>query len=467
VEGLAVTAATLGRRLAVLPLLVAMLALLVPVLPVRAADAITLDGSAATATYNQAITFTVRMTAPVLPSRVEIRLGFPQAIGPYIADVALPASPGTTTLRYTLDITGDGHIVPNTPITATWAAIPAGGGAAILSAPITFLYQDTTQQWQSLKGSIVTVHWTTGPQSFAKRALAIAEKAIADASALLGVTETEPVDFFIYADNASFRAALGPGTRENVGGTAHSDIRTLFALLTADQINDPWVGIVIPHELTHLVMDTAVRNPYRYPPRWLDEGVAVYLTQGYDSSDRALVTAATGSGDLLPLTALTGQFPTDPAKTSLAYAESVSAIDYLVRTYGKDALVKLILAYAEGPTDDEALTAAIGVDMAGFQQGWYTAIGASTPQKYGPQPAPPGPLPPGWDATVPGASPGVVGAPAASAAASPTTSPATPAATGGNDGSGWDMTLVLLTIVVVAGAMLAGLVLAGRRTTRS
>jgi hypothetical protein len=459
-----VTSAAVRRRLAVLPLLATMLALLAPAVPVRAAGDITFDGSTASATYNQSITFSIRMTAAVLPSRIEIRLGFPQAIGPFIADVALPAGTGTFTLRHTLDISGDGHIVPNTPITATWAAIPAGGGAAVLSAPLTYLYQDTTQQWQSLKGNIVTVHWTAGPASFARRALAIAEKAIADASSLLGVTETEPVDFFIYADDAAFRAALGPGTRENVGGTAHSDIRTLFALLTPDQINDPWVGIVIPHELTHLVMDTAVRNPYRYPPRWLDEGVAVYLTQGYDSSDRALVTAATGSGDLLPLTALTGQFPTDPAKTSLAYAESVSAIDYLVRTYGKDALVKLILAYAEGPTDDEALKAAIGVDMAGFQQGWYTDIGAAAPQEYGPQPAPPGPLPPGWDATVPGASPGASAAPAASAA---TIQTAPPAAAAGGSGSSGDLTLVLLAIVVVSGAMLAGLVLAGRRAASS
>jgi hypothetical protein len=459
-----VTAAVLRRRLAVLPLLVTMLGLLAPAMPVRAAGEITFDGAGASATYNQAITFTVRMAASVLPSRIEIRLGFPQSIGPYIADVALPATAGTSTLRYTLDISGDGHIVPNTPITATWAAIPAGGGAAVVSAPLTYLYQDTTQQWQSLKGQIVTVHWTAGPQSFAKRALAIAEKAIADASSLLGVTETEPVDFFIYADDAAFRAALGPGTRENVGGTARADIRTLFALLTPDQINDPWVGIVIPHELTHLVMDTAVRNPYRYPPRWLDEGVAVYLTQGYDSSDRALVTAATGSGDLLPLTALTGQFPTDPTKTSLAYAESVSAIDYLVRTYGKDALVNLILAYAKGPTDDEALTAAIGVDMAGFQQGWYTDIGAATPQEYGPRPALPGPLPPGWDATVPGTAPGASGAPAAATAPAPTTSPAAAPGSGAGDASGGDLTLVLLAIVVVAGAMLAGLVLAGRRT---
>ena len=116
--------------------------------------------------------------------------------------------------------------------------------------------------------------------------LKIGEDAVARRPTLLGVTETEPVDFFIYADQAAFHDALGPGTRENVGGQAIAEIRTLFALITPSQIDDAWVGIVIPHELTHLVFDTASSNPYHFPPRWLNEGLAVYLSQGYDASDR-------------------------------------------------------------------------------------------------------------------------------------------------------------------------------------
>jgi len=46
------------------------------------------------------------------------------------------------------------------------------------------------------------------------------------------------------------------------------------------------------HELTHLVFDTAVRNPYHYPPRWLNEGVATYLTEGFSPWLRTAVEAA-------------------------------------------------------------------------------------------------------------------------------------------------------------------------------
>ena len=40
---------------------------------------------------------------------------------------------------------------------------------------------------------------------------------------------------------SEFYDALGPGTRENVGGEAHPDIRTLFALITPDEIDASWV----------------------------------------------------------------------------------------------------------------------------------------------------------------------------------------------------------------------------------
>ena len=66
----------------------------------------------------------------------------------------------------------------------------------------------------------------------------------------------------------------------------------MFALITPAEINDDWVEVVVPHELTHLVFDTATKNPYHEPPHWLNEGVAVYLSEGYSPSDRALVEDA-------------------------------------------------------------------------------------------------------------------------------------------------------------------------------
>ena len=263
------------------------------------------------------------------------------------------------------------------------------------------LYQDTTHDWRKVKGDLMTVHWYAGGDAFASKALQIGEKAISDTAALLGRDRDRAVDFYIYGDQDSFRAALGPGTRENVGGQAHADIRTLFALITPEEIDQPWVGVVIPHELVHLVFDTAVHNPYRFPPRWLNEGLAVYLSEGYGSQRRDRVESAASASELIPLVALGGQFPTESTGRFLAYAEAVSAIDYLVREQGQDALVALVTAYADGLTDDEAFTARSGEDLGEFQAGWLADLGPTVPKEYGPQPAPAGPLPSGWSGPAP------------------------------------------------------------------
>jgi hypothetical protein len=435
-------------------------------LPIAAAPALAAAASfgrtEADVTYNERIDLSVPITVTEPLDRVEIRLRYPDSLGPFVEDLPAP-NVGSHTLEYTIDLAGGGHIVPNTPIEVSWAAIPEDGSEPVVSKTDRILYSDTSQQWRTLRGDIVTVHWYEGDEAFARRALDIGEKAVKDTAELLGVTETDPIDFFIYGNNDDFRAALGPGTRENVGGQAHADIRTLFGQYTPGSTDDSWLGILVPHELTHLVFDTAVDNPYRFPPRWVNEGLAVYLSEGYGGFDRGMVGNAVDDQSLMPLTALTGQFPTDPQKTSLAYAEAVSAIDFLVRTYDQSALLSLITSYKEGLTDDEAFTRAIGTDVAGFQAAWLAELGADAPEAFGPVPNPPGPVPPGWDAPVPGQPTPVPG----SSNAVPT---ARPGATGGpgipgEPGSGSaDTTGILLAIAAIVGLVVVAMVIARRRT---
>jgi len=202
---------------------------------------------------------------------------------------------------------------------------------------------------------------------------------------MLGVSEVEPVDFYIYADSRQFRQAMGPSTRENVGGQAHPGIRTLFGLIEPRQIDSDWVEELVVHELAHLVFDEAVSNPYQYPPRWLNEGLAVYLSQGYIGADRSQVEGAAGGGTIIPLEGLGGQFPTRSTRVGLAYAESVSAVDYFVETYGEDGLVELITSFADGTGVDAAFQVATGEGFAAFDDAWLASLGADRPEAYGPR----------------------------------------------------------------------------------
>jgi len=382
---------------------------------VRAAD-VSFGTPSATSVYGTGVTFVQPVTVGGTIRRTELLITFPTALGPLVHEIPVPSGSGALTLRGGWSVATDGHLVPNTPLVARWRITPTVGDP-VEGPPVTVLYTDTRFAWKTLTGTLVRIHWYEGSDAFARRALAVGEKGVKQAADLLGVRETDPIDFFVYAAQAPFYDALGPGTRENVGGEAHADIRTLFALIEPSAVGDPWVDVVIPHELTHLVFNTAVLNPYHFPPRWLNEGLAVYLSEGYTASWRAAVEGAVRQRSLLSLAALDGQFPTTADGFLLAYGESVSAVDFFVRTYGKDRLVSLIRSYAAGRTDDEAFSAAIGVDVPGFEAAWLAGLAATAPTRYGPQPAPTGPLPPGWDGTVASSAPGA--APSAPDAASP------------------------------------------------
>jgi Peptidase MA superfamily len=469
VSGVGVVDAVSGARRRRQPaalLLVALVAafgMAVGPLGVRPASAAiaTFGSPSATFDYGTSVTFVQPVDLASIPSRVEILIDFPRALGPNVTEVPVPTGGGSQTLTYVLKL-ADGHILPNTPLTARWRITTAG--ASTTGPDVSLLYADTQHSWQTIAGPLVRIHWYDGDATFGRRALSIAEGGVQKAETLLGVTETAPIDFFVYDDQTDFYNALGPGTPENVGGEEHAEIRTMFALITPAEVDASWVSEVLPHELTHLVFDTAVRNPYHFPPRWLNEGLAVYLSRGYNSSDRGLVTAGAAAGTLIPLGGLVGDFPTGDG-FYLAYAESVSSIDFLIRKYGQPALVSLIRSYATGLTDDEAFSKALGVDTTGFNAAWMSDIGAKTPPTTGPHPAPAGPVPPGWSGSGSNGSNGAAG-PSATAGlggAGAATSAIASAAPGSQGGGGSGTALiaaVVLALIVIAGAA----VLARRRS---
>lgn len=361
-------------------------------------SAVTFGAPTATSTFQVGIDLTEPVTLPTGVKRVEALVRTGSSERRAVVDVAVPGS-GPVTLHYEFAIAA-GEIIPNT-LAELQFRVTLADDSQELGPVASVRYEDTRFAWKTLAGRVVRVHWVQGDEAFGQRALAIGEKAIDATSRLLGVVETEPIDFFVYPDPQSFYDVLGPATRENVGGVAFPDIRTLLADIGPDEVNLPWVGIVIPHELTHLVFGTAVDNPYHSPPHWLNEGLAVYQAQGYDTGDRAAVGQAAGDRTMMPLTAIDGQFPTTAERFSLAYSESVSAIDFLIRTYGQDALVKLIRSYAGGVSDDGAFGAALGVDVAGFQAAWLADLKIPEPSAFGPQPAAAGPIPAAWGGAAP------------------------------------------------------------------
>ena len=421
--------------------------------------------------YGAAIEFSQPATLPTDMQRVEILVTLPGGEGPYVSEV--DAQPGTpTTLSFLYDTSAG--LYPNTEVTARWRVTRADGTQE-LGPAVHATYADTRYPWKTKTGDLVSIHWYDGDERFAEKALKLAEDGVRKAADLLGVTVTQPYDFFVYADREGFCAAYGSTGCDNVGGFAPlaPDIRTLFAIIPPDEIDTPGVGTVIPHELTHLVFDAAANNPYHYPPRWLTEGFAVYLTEGNAPSYRTDLRQGVDDGTILPLQAYGNYFP--PASLQgrfyLAYAESVDAVAHVVDTYGIDALVKLVRAYKDGVSDDDAMRTATGKTLAEFDAEWLASIGVEAPVAQGPRPAPAGPVPSAWlvepsppvapgGSSAPSASPGATSTPIAGAGSpAPTTPPV-------EEEPGTSPALVLFAGLLVIGLVLVTIAAVGIRRGR-
>jgi cellulose synthase operon protein C len=125
---------------------------------------------------------------------------------------------------------------------------------------------------------------------------------------------------------------------------------------------------VLRHEYTHTVTLSMTRNRI---PHWLTEAVAVTLEdtpRTYETCQ--MLAAAWRGGTLFDLEAINWGFvrPRKPTDRAQAYAQGRWMIEFIERTYGWDALRKLLFSYAGGIREEEAMQQAFGVGRAEFFQ---------------------------------------------------------------------------------------------------
>ncbi|KRT63904.1 MAG: hypothetical protein XU10_C0006G0050 [Chloroflexi bacterium CSP1-4] len=406
-----------------------------------AATSVTFEAPSVEVRFGQAITWSQGFGSATPPARVELMTRLTGTETWFVQEVQAREVGQATTggSAYRVDFIDGGFYLPNGVIDYRFRVTTPDG---VVDGPrATVRIEDDRVTWKTLEGDVVRIHWYEGSEAFARRALRFGEEAVASASALLGVTETEPIDFYVYGDPTLLQTAIGPNTKEFVAGRAIAEIRTLFGAVAPDQIGSDWVPVLITHELTHLVFDTATQNVFHDPPHWLNEGLATYLSEGFGSGDRQRVANAIERGTLLPLDALASGFPQAREELFyLGYAEGTAAVDFFIRRYSEAKLVDLIRSYADGVTDDEAFRAATGAGIEAFGQAWLEDIGAREPKAYGPQPPAPGPTPADW----------AIGGGSATPAPTEGSGGPTPSATPGPDGGGAAQTGFLVGVIVAA-----------------
>ena len=119
-----------------------------------------------------------------------------------------------------------------------------------------------------------------------------------------------------------------------------------------------FLEVILPHEITHLILHDFIGFD-RPIPRFFDEGVA-QLEQKDDSLEHmdVMVKLIVG-GRIIPLQDLLTYdllaHRDDVESVSIFYVESLYIVDFLIKTYGKDAFKEMCRRLRDGDTFEHAL----------------------------------------------------------------------------------------------------------------
>jgi tetratricopeptide (TPR) repeat protein len=128
---------------------------------------------------------------------------------------------------------------------------------------------------------------------------------------------------------------------------------------------------VLAHELAHVI--TLQQTNFNIP-HWYTEALAVESegTPRPQAWNQLLLQRVPTRSKLLNLDTINLGFirPQEPDQRQMAYCQSQLYAQYMLKRFGKDALIKMLFAYRRGLTTEPAIKESFGVAKADFEEGY-------------------------------------------------------------------------------------------------
>lgn len=161
--------------------------------------------------------------------------------------------------------------------------------------------------------------------------------------------------------------------QEWTGAVAFPSYNIILSAVNSDIFD--WAADALPHEITHLIVGEAVFGPFGDIPTWLNEGLAQYTELKMPEYKQQALDKAIADGTLIPISSLSGNFPTSGSDALLAYAESSSVVSFLIEEFGWEKIQLLLATFKEGATSDQALMTVYSFNIDGLENEWKSHIG--------------------------------------------------------------------------------------------
>lgn len=131
--------------------------------------------------------------------------------------------------------------------------------------------------------------------------------------------------------------------------------------------------ITLKHELCHLMLHHHISEGNL--PKWLNEGIAQWSSGGVAEiimgESRDVLKQASLSGEFISLRGLTDKFPEDERAVLLAYEESKSIVEYIIREFGASGLLQVLSYLRDGDDIDTAIFKGLSLPLHELENRWH------------------------------------------------------------------------------------------------
>ncbi|HVL24471.1 MAG TPA: peptidase MA family metallohydrolase [Thermomicrobiales bacterium] len=290
----------------------------------------------------------------------------------------LTAVPGTGLTRagnaLTVDVFVDmqeSFVPMGVELTFHWE-LSAGGTVVQATPDETAMWIDNRFDWTTIESDQVTLHSYEASDAFARRMLDNAQATIDELETRFALDRIAPISVWVYASGEDMSGTRQANSREAVAGLSYLDSGTTAVIIPDG--NESELGRVLPHEISHLVLDQATRNPFSTPPLWFNEGLATHVQVGGTGHYPGIVARAEASGGLYDIASLEVSFPYAAEQVTLAYASSWSMVAYIEETFGDNGIARLIAAFGSGQPTADAVETALGVTPESLNAAWHAWV---------------------------------------------------------------------------------------------
>lgn len=223
---------------------------------------------------------------------------------------------------------------------------------------------------ETLKGNNLTVVFPSSLRSGAQEVLDLFPLVSKELEDHLGFDVDFHSTVILVADSSEFQQMTG---RSMVVALAVPRRKAVFIDRSRSISSPHSFHALLKHELCHLLLHD--RIPGGLLPRWLDEGVAQWVSGGFAEivlpRRGSVLDEAFLSGRTIPLKALSRAFYGDDRSVLLAYEQSLSLVQFMVDRYGTDGLLSVLNGLVQGDSLESVLWQNFSLTITSLEEAWH------------------------------------------------------------------------------------------------